>query len=115
GAYAGLPQDTVAFVRPEHNEVADIQARLLEFLDDPSRYTRMGERGRQLLERLHAPDTYAAMLVDVANRAQRLRLRQLTDTVVERAADQLGAWCGPGATGEVFGRLAEGISLLTAA
>ncbi len=43
GWYATLPQETVAFVRPEH-EITDIQAHLHAFVDDPGRYAHMGRR-----------------------------------------------------------------------
>ena len=49
GWYTSLPEDAVAFVRPEH-EVADIQAHLRAFLADPGAFRAMGERGRQSLK-----------------------------------------------------------------
>ena len=41
--YAKLPENAVAFVRPEH-EVLDIQRHLNAFLADPDRFVEMGIR-----------------------------------------------------------------------
>lgn len=105
GMYASLPDDTVAFVRPEH-EVADIQAHLRAFLDDPPRYARMGENGRRRLEERHAPRTYARLIRDFAGEVACLRRRLVATRLAERAGFELGPWIDSTGSSEPFRRVA---------
>ena len=113
GAYASMPEDVVGFVRPEH-EIDDLHSHLRAFLLDPTRYARMGERGRRRLEELHSPEAYARTIQAIAGRAQAERLRIVSEAMVERAADQLGTWINPSAPRQLFSRLAESIELVAA-
>lgn len=108
GMYASLPEDTVAFVRPE-NEIEDIQAHLRAFLGDPSRYARMGENGRRRLETHHAPTTYARLLHDFASHREFLRRRAVASQLAERAGRELSTWVSPVESSETFRRVAEEI------
>ena len=74
GWYSELPEDAVAMVRMEH-EAEDIQRHLIQLLEDPAHFVRIGERGRQLLESRHAPGQYAEVLLDLAARAMEFRKR----------------------------------------
>jgi glycosyltransferase involved in cell wall biosynthesis len=93
GWYAGLPAETVAFVRPE-SEVSDIQQHLRALLADPARFAAMGARGRLLLEQEHAPEAYAQGLFDFVSRAQAFRTRALAQGLAERAGALMSDWLG---------------------
>ena len=69
GWYATLPQETVAFVRPEH-EIIDIQAHLRAFVDDPRRYVQMGEDGHRFLQAYHTPGAYVQAIIDAVRDAE---------------------------------------------
>jgi glycosyltransferase involved in cell wall biosynthesis len=94
GWYAGLPPDAVAFVRP-HAEVGDIRAHLGAFLADPGRFAAMGARGRQLLEREHAPEAYVETLLALAERAREHGASAVTWTRARTVAAELGQRSGP--------------------
>jgi SAM-dependent methyltransferase len=93
GWYASLPENVVAFVRPEY-EIMDIQAHLRAFLADPGRFLEMGENGRRLLEKHHTPETYAEAAISLATAAQRFRPYAAAAGLTERAAAELGTWMG---------------------
>lgn len=94
GWYASLPADAVAFVRPEH-ERADIQSHLRAFLADAERFARMGERGRQVLERQHTPDAYAGDLVAFIGEAYANQTAATGLHLAARAGALLGEWLPP--------------------
>ena len=114
GWYAGLPRDTVAFVRPEQ-ERADLQAHLGAFLDDPARFARMGANGRRRLETQHAPDDYARAVVDVAATAAAFHPQAAAFGLAERVGVELGRWLTPASTPDTLRRIAEEIEALTRA
>lgn len=91
GWYAGLPAETVAFVRPD-SEVSDIREHLKAFTTDPSRFAAMGAQGRRLLEEEHAPETYAQGVIDFVAHAQAFRPRALAPGLAERAGALLSDW-----------------------
>ncbi len=67
GWYSDIPEEAVQFVRSGH-EITDIQRHLVSFLDNPVRFAKMGEIGRQILEKYHSPVTYAKAIAEfVAN------------------------------------------------
>jgi len=72
GWYSELPDDTVAFVRQEH-EVDDIRLQLQSLFSAPAALTHMGARGRLHLEQEHSPRAYARQIVDLARRAASFR------------------------------------------
>jgi hypothetical protein len=94
GWYASLPEDTVAFVRPEH-ELMDIQAHLRDLLADPQRFRQMGERGRRRLEQDHTPEAYAQTVVALAAAAQRFRPHTTAQALDARVGAEIQAWTGP--------------------
>jgi glycosyltransferase involved in cell wall biosynthesis len=112
GWYATLPPDTVAYVRPEH-EVADIKAHLNAFLDNPERFSQMGERGRQVLEEEHTPEAYVQAILDLSESAQRFRPLAATSQLAERVGEQVRAWMISATFDEIFGKVAGEIHALT--
>jgi glycosyltransferase involved in cell wall biosynthesis len=112
GWYATLPPDTVAYVHPEH-EVADIQAHLNAFLANPEGFSRMGERGRQVLEEEHKPEAYVQAVLDLSESAQRFRPLAATSQLAERVGEQVGVWMGSNAFDETLGKVAGEIHALT--
>jgi glycosyltransferase involved in cell wall biosynthesis len=112
GWYATLPPDTVAYVRPEH-EVADIKAHLSAFLDNPERFSRMGERGRRVLEEEHQPEAYVQAILDLSESAQRFRPLAATSQLAERVGDHVRAWMSSAVFDETFGKVAGEIHTLT--
>jgi glycosyltransferase involved in cell wall biosynthesis len=108
GWYASLPEDVVAFVRPDH-EIADIQAHLRALLANPAGFAKMGENGRRLLEEHHAPEIYAQALVGFVAAAQRFRPLAVAYRLAERLGAEIGAWLSPGASEEAVKQGAEAI------
>jgi len=108
GWYASLPADAVAHVRP-NCEVEDLHAHWRDLLDDPARFRHMGERGRELLERQHAPELYAESLLQLVPLAQRFRplwaARQLAGRAGLRLAELFSPELpsmAPGGVGEAI-------------
>jgi glycosyltransferase involved in cell wall biosynthesis len=88
GWYATLPEDLVAFVRPE-SEIADIQAHLRELLLNPSKFAAMGERGRRLLGDEHSTESYARSIVELAGRSASYRVRAAALKLANRTGKKL--------------------------
>ena len=107
GWYQTLPPDTVAFVRTDENEIADIQMHLRALLTDARAFTAMGERGHKLLEAQHAPARYARTLVEMANLSQKVRARVTADRLAERVGGLLGEWVSASAVGEAGENVAK--------
>jgi glycosyltransferase involved in cell wall biosynthesis len=97
GWYATLPANTVAHVRPEH-EIEDIQAHLRAFLNDPTRFLRMGQAGYRLLAEQHAPEAYARALINLVDRARQYRAYSASERLARRAVAEVSAWTGTDAT-----------------
>jgi hypothetical protein len=95
GWYASLPADAVAFVRPDANEVMDIQNNLRAFLADRRAFAAMGERGRRELEAQHSCEQYASTIVEMARRSGDFRARAASLKLAERAGILLSEWLGP--------------------
>jgi SAM-dependent methyltransferase/glycosyltransferase involved in cell wall biosynthesis len=91
GWYAHIPEDVVAFVRPEH-EIRDIQAHLRAFLANPHRFAQMGARGRRILEEQHTPEAYAQALVELAAVAQRFSTHAVACELAHRVAREMRGW-----------------------
>ncbi len=106
GWYASISPEIAAFVRPDENEVADIQKHLRSFLANPERFAKMGERGRQELEEKHSPEGYARVLLQIAKHARDYRPRAAYLALAERAAAGVGDWLGPQLADETFRRVA---------
>ena len=108
GWYSTLPTSAVAFVRPDH-ETADIKTHLSAFLADPTRFAKLGEKGRRILEKQHAPERYARSIVDFAAIAQRFRPRAASYKLAERAGALMGLWVGSRPANEAINRVAAEI------
>jgi len=91
--YAKLPENAVAFVRPEH-EVLDIQKHLNAFLADPDHFAEMGNQGRRFLEAHHRPDMYAEALIDFVAEAQRFSPQAAAYELAVRAGTAMQGWTG---------------------
>ena len=100
GWYASIPADAVAFVRPDANEVMDIQDHLRAFLADTSAFVAMGERGRRELEEQHSCEQYAKTIVEMARRSGDFRARAASLKLAERAGILLSEWLAPNAMAE---------------
>jgi glycosyltransferase involved in cell wall biosynthesis len=112
GWYEGLPEDAVAFVRPEH-EIADIQRRLRAFLDDPARFAKMGENGRRILESEHNPDKYTRAIIDFVSAAKFHHSRDVAFRLADRAGSEMGDWMDSPLWGDACRKVAEEINALT--
>jgi glycosyltransferase involved in cell wall biosynthesis len=88
GWYATLPEDLVAFVRPE-SEIADIQIHLRELLLNPSKFVAMGERGRRLLGAEHSTESYARSIVELAGRSASYRVRTAALKLANRTGKKM--------------------------
>lgn len=90
--YETLPPDTVAFVRTDENEVADIQNHLRALTKDPKNFAEMGARGNKVLVEEHAPAKYARTIVEMARLSRDRRPLIATDRLAERAGVLLSEW-----------------------
>ena len=91
GWYADLPEEAVAFVRPDH-EIADIRAHLSAFLADPSHYAKIGEQGRRLLESRHTPEGYTQAILALVGQAQRFRPNAIAHDLARRVGTEMRLW-----------------------
>jgi glycosyltransferase involved in cell wall biosynthesis len=107
GWYASLPEDAVAFVRPEH-EVADIQTHLRAFLADPGAFRAMGERGRQSLIN-NDPGRYVEAIARFASEALLLSPRVSALSLARRVGQDLTGWLHPDAGPYVLERASKAI------
>ena len=113
GWYASLPEEAVAYVQPE-NEVADIRSHLENFVADPDRFARMGQRGRRLVETEHHPKTYAETIISLAANAREFKERHAAYAMAQRAGAIMGSWTKEMSTdADAAKRVAEKIHTLT--
>jgi glycosyltransferase involved in cell wall biosynthesis len=92
GWYSSLPENVVAFVRTDENEVSDIRSHLTAFIKDPKRFADMGARGRQELETKHSPASYVDCVAQLTEKAMRFRAEAAQLALSERAARVSAAW-----------------------
>ena len=98
GWFAELPENTVAFVRPECM-TEDLVERLDEYASAPERFAQMGMNGRCYFVERHSPERYAVRLIEMAGDVQALgKSSRLT------SPSKLEA--GPGMAGQ--GRMMDG-------
>jgi glycosyltransferase involved in cell wall biosynthesis len=112
--YATLPEDCVAFVRPEH-EVEDIQEHLADFLREPETYRALGRNGRRHVAEHHSIEKYASALLKVATRAPEFRARWIARDLAGRSATAMTGWSDAATIGPLSPRVAREIGLLTGA
>jgi len=108
GWYASLPEDAVAFVRPEH-EIEDIPMHLRAFLDAPERFAKMGENARKVLEEQHSPELYVQALMNFVAQTQSFRSYFLAHKLTERVGAEISTWTRTEFAEENLRKLAEGI------
>jgi glycosyltransferase involved in cell wall biosynthesis len=108
GWYGTLPSDAVVFVRTGY-EVEDLRTILLKFLAGPAEFSKIGVRGRQILEEEHSPAAYAQGVIDFADRVRGLRPRVAGCRLAERAGAIVGLWEGNVSATETTRRLASTI------
>jgi glycosyltransferase involved in cell wall biosynthesis len=89
--YATLPENTVAFVRPEH-EVEDIQRHLTEFLANPETYRELGRNGRRHVAENHSIESYANALLEMAARTPELQAKWIARDLARRTATAMSGW-----------------------
>jgi glycosyltransferase involved in cell wall biosynthesis len=111
--YATLPEETVAFVRPEH-EVEDIQRHLTEFLANPERYRALGRNGRQHVAKNHSIENYANGLLEVAARSPELQAKWIARDLARRSATAMSGWSDKSMIDSPVPQVARQIKLLTA-
>ena len=111
GWYATLPENTVAVVRPER-EISDIRQHLRDFLAAPERFAALGEKGLQLLQTEHSPETYADTLLEIAAQAKSWRGKRWAFDLAERAAVLSAGWHSPAGFALAQEKLSHEIALL---
>ena len=111
--YATLPEETVAFVRPEH-EVEDIQQHLTEFLANPERYRELGRNGRQHVAENHSVENYANALLEVAGGTPELQAKWIARDLARRSAVAMNGWSDDSTIDSLVPQVARQIELLTA-
>lgn len=94
GWYAELPEDVVAFVRPEH-EIEDIRTHLSAFLEDPQQFIAMGENGYRYLLEHHSPEIYVRNLLEFVANISEFRLRYMAVRLSEHVGNLLSPWLTP--------------------
>jgi glycosyltransferase involved in cell wall biosynthesis len=92
GWYASLPSNTVALVRPDENEVNDIQNHLRALLTEPARFSQMGKNGLEELTTRHSPEAYATQVIDLAERAKNVRPQRGALALAKRAGASVREW-----------------------
>jgi len=109
--YETLPENTVAFVRPDH-EAEDIQGHLGAFVDDPEKYRELGRNGQRHVTENHSMESYARSLLELANRAPEFRSRWIARDLARSAASALRAWCDASTIEAFVPRVAQQIEKL---
>jgi len=89
--YETLPENTVGFVRPEH-EAEDLRAHLTGFLVDPEKYRELGRNGLKHVTGNHSIESYASSLLEVAERVPEFQTRWIARDLSRRAGAALNAW-----------------------
>lgn len=93
--YAEMPDDTVYFVRPEH-EREDIQQHLSALAADPESFRRKGLNGKELLEREHSPASYVRALREIVEKTEVLRTGRVQRDLADTVGAKLGAFGNDG-------------------
>ena len=110
--YATLPEDTVAFVRPEH-EVEDIHGHLTAFLANPEPYRELGRNGRKHVMEQHSIENYAGNLVKLAARTSEFQGRWIARDLARRSALVMNSWSDDSTIDSLSFQVAREIGALT--
>ena len=108
GWYDELPDDTVWFVRPEH-ENKDIIAALRDFAENPECFMQMGKNGKKYLEQWHDTDTYTQAIIRFAQEVYSSVSGNVAYILAERVAAELSIWNNDIKDDSVYVRLATAI------
>jgi glycosyltransferase involved in cell wall biosynthesis len=111
--YATLPEDTVGFVRPQH-EVEDLHSHLNEFLRNPEHYRTLGRNGRRYVAENHSIEGYAAALLEVAAQAPEFRAKWIARDLARRSAVAIMGWSDATTIDPLSFQVAQEIGKLTA-
>ena len=111
--YATLPEETVAFVRPEH-EVQDIQRHLAGFLANPETYRELGRNGRRHVTEQHSIEKYVSALLEVAAQTPAFEARWIARDLARRSATVMSGWSDGSTIDSLSIDIARQIELLTA-
>jgi hypothetical protein len=111
--YATLPEDTVAFVRPEH-EIEDIQRHLTELLRNPESYRALGRNGRRYVAENHSIERYAGALLEVAAHAPEFRAKWIARDLARRSTTAMAGWTDTSMIDPLSFQVAHEIGKLTA-
>ena len=112
GWYATLPENTVAFVRPEC-EIEDIQEQLRSFLANPEKFIEMGKKGRRVLEQQHSPDSYAKAIVDFADKALQFRRCSVAEKMVKKVGKEVQSWANREVRNSEIREMAQAIRFIS--
>jgi glycosyltransferase involved in cell wall biosynthesis len=111
--YATLPEDTVAFVRPEHL-IEDIHGHLAGFLANPAGYRELGRKGQRHVTEQHSIENYAASLLRLAARTPELQSKWLARDLARRSALAMQSWTDESTIDSLSFQVAREIEALTA-
>jgi glycosyltransferase involved in cell wall biosynthesis len=111
--YATLPDNTVAFVRPDH-EMEDIHEHLTGFLENPEKYRELGRNGRRYVAESHSMEAYATALLEIASRTPEFQSHWIARDVARRAAGKINEWSGQDTMEPFLAPVAEQIHKLVA-
>ena len=110
GWYAEL-EDTVAFVRPDH-ELEDIHQHLHNFLANPQQFREIGQKGYQRLKEQHSPENYAKNLVSFAHKTQRFVVCLSAYKLVEKVGETISHWTDWQVSDQEVQRIAQSINFI---
>jgi glycosyltransferase involved in cell wall biosynthesis len=111
--YETLPENTVAFVRPEQ-EAEDIRTHLAAFLADPEKYRELGRNGQRHVTENHSIETYADSLLELAARVSEFQASWIARDLAHRAGAAMNAWCDSSTIDAFLPRVAQEIRTLVA-
>jgi glycosyltransferase involved in cell wall biosynthesis len=111
--YATLPENTVAFVRPEH-EVEDIQRHLMAFLANPETYRELGRHGQRHVAEHHSIESYADALLEVAARTPEFQAKWIARDLARGSVAAMSSWSDDSTIDSLSLEVARQIQMLTA-
>ncbi len=112
GWYAEQAEDTVAFVRPEH-EIEDIQQHLLSFIASPEYFTKMGKNGQKTLKEKHDLDIYAKAIIHFAEESCKFRQSTVSFQLIEKIGEELSCLTNHMELNTQIERIAEAVDFIS--
>jgi glycosyltransferase involved in cell wall biosynthesis len=111
--YETLPENTVAFVRPDH-ETEDLHTHLAGYLADPEKYRELGRNGRRYVAENHSIESYVDGLLEIAARAPEFQASWLARNLARRAAASMNGWSDRTTIQDFIPNIADQIQKLVA-